>query len=58
MKALSLIVILLAAIGGEPVVALAQGPVKKGYPASTLVESPHLALPEVLIEITAIAVVP
>lgn len=31
---------------------------KKGYPASTLVESPHLALPEMLIEITAIAVVP
>ena len=30
---------------------------KKGYPASTLVESPHLALPEMQIEITAIAVV-
>ncbi len=31
---------------------------KKGYPASTLVEAPHLALPEMLIEITAVAVVP
>lgn len=30
---------------------------KKGYPASTLVESPHLAFPEMQIEITAIAVV-